>query len=167
MPELYDLYAPYLWTGLAAILLVVIGWLLALTVRLNRAVRHYQRITRGVDGGDLKWILERELWRIQEASEKADALAVRSDKIAADLERCIQRVGVVRFNPFQDTGGDQSFAIALLDARGDGVVLTGMYGRKETRFYAKPIQGGSSSYALTPEELEAIQRALGSAPTAA
>ena len=127
-------------------------------MRLNRAVRHYQRITRGVDGGDLKWILEREIWRIQEATEKTDVLARRTDVLAAVQERCVQRVGIVRFNPFQDTGGDQSFSVAMLDAHGDGLVLTGMYSRKETRFYAKPIQGNTSSYTLTPEETEAIQK---------
>ena len=158
MLEWYSLYGPYVVLGLAALLVVALIWLLALNVRLNRAVRHYQRITRGVDGGDLKWILEREIWRIQEATEKTEVLARRTDVLAAVQERCVQRVGIVRFNPFQDTGGDQSFSVAMLDAHGDGLVLTGIYSRKETRFYAKPILGNTSSYTLTPEETEAIQK---------
>ena len=157
--EWYSLYAPYVALALAIALAVALVWLLVLSTRLNRAVRHYQRITRGVDGGDLKWILEREIWRIQEAAERTDLLVHRTDALAATQERCVQRVGMVRFNPFQDTGGDQSFSIAVLDARGDGFVLTGMYSRKETRFYAKPVQHNTSSYSLTPEETEAIQKA--------
>jgi hypothetical protein len=159
MFEWYSLYAPYIALGLAVLLVAALSWLLLLNVRLNRAVRHYQRITRGVDGGDLKWILERELWRIQEATEKTETLARRTDVLATVQERCVQRVGLVRFNPFQDTGGDQSFSLAMLDAHGDGLVLTGMYSRKETRFYAKPIRGNTSDYTLAPEELDAIQKA--------
>lgn len=165
MLEWFNLYAPYLWIATAAAVVLAFVWLVGLHRRLNQAVRHYERITRGVDGGDLKWILERELWRIQEASEKTDTLSGRADQMASALERCVQRVGVVRFNPFQDTGGDQSFSIALLDGRGDGLVLTGMYSRKETRFYAKPVQARASSYTLSPEESRAIQQAVGSAPT--
>ncbi len=73
---------------------------------------------------------------------------------------CVRHVGLVRFSPFHDTGGDQSFALALLDGRGDGVVLTGLHSRHDSRLYAKPIEGGSSSYSLTTEEREAMSRAL-------
>ncbi len=159
MIELYNVYAPYLWAGLAAVVIVLIIWIVALQVKLGRAVRRYDRVTRGVDGGTLQQILEKEIWRIQEATEKTDDLESRYASLAAALRLCVQRVGVVRFNPFQDTGGDQSFSIAFLDAQGDGVVLTGMYGRNDTRFYAKPIQANTSTYALAPEEQQAIQRA--------
>ena len=159
MIELYDAYAPYLWAGLAAVVALLLIWILALQVKLGRAVRRYDRVTRGVDGGTLQQILEKEIWRIQEATEKADALETRYLDLAAGLRRCVQRIGVVRFNPFQDTGGNQSFSIALLDAKGDGVVLTGMYGRNDTRFYAKPVQANGSKHDLSPEEQQAIQMA--------
>ena len=70
------------------------------------------------------------------------------------------RLGVVRFNPFEDTGGDQSFAIALIDKQGDGVVISSLHSRKETRVYAKPLKNRESAYPLTEEEKEAIARAL-------
>lgn len=159
MIELYDAYAPYLWAGLAAVVVLLLIWMLVMQVKLGRAVRRYDRVTRGVDGGTLQQILEKEIWRIQEATEKADALETRCESLATDLRRCVQRVGVVRFNPFQDTGGDQSFSIALLNAQGDGVVLTGMYGRNDTRFYAKPVQANGSKHDLSPEEQQAIQMA--------
>jgi hypothetical protein len=167
MIELYDANAPYLWAGLAAVVVLLLVWMLALQVKLGRAVRRYDRVTRGVDGGTLQQILEKEIWRIQEATEKTDALETRYQTLAADLRRCVQRIGVVRFNPFQDTGGNQSFSIALLDAQGDGVVLTGMYGRNDTRFYAKPVQANGSKHDLSPEEQQAIQMAgAGAAPAA-
>ena len=65
----------------------------------------------------------------------------------------------MRFNPFSDTGGDQSFSIALLDGAGDGLVISSLFGRSETRVFAKPVQGGQSKYTLTDEEQEAIQLA--------
>lgn len=73
----------------------------------------------------------------------------------------LQNVGVVRFNPYHDTGGDYSFAVALLDAQGAGVLITGLYHRERCRVYAKPVRGWESSYQLTDEEREAIDKARG------
>jgi Protein of unknown function (DUF4446) len=70
-------------------------------------------------------------------------------------------VGVVRFNPYHDTGGDHSFAVALLDAAGAGVVISGLYHRDRCRVYAKPVNAWDSTYQLTDEERDAIERARG------
>jgi hypothetical protein len=67
---------------------------------------------------------------------------------------------MVRFNPFEDTGSDQSFAIALLDDRRDGIVLSSLHGRANTRLFAKPVEGGSSKHTLSAEEAEAIRIAV-------
>ncbi len=75
--------------------------------------------------------------------------------------RSLQHVGVVRFNPYHDTGGDYSFAVALLDAAGAGVLLTGLYHRDRCRVYAKPVRAWDSPYTLTDEEREAIDQARG------
>jgi hypothetical protein len=81
----------------------------------------------------------------------------------ADLDmavsRSVQYVGLVRFNPFADTGGDQSFALALFDKRGDGVVISSLHGRTATRFYAKPLKGGASPLSLSDEEVQALKQA--------
>ena len=74
----------------------------------------------------------------------------------------LQKVAMVRYNPFAEVGGNQSFSIALLDGNNDGVVLTSHYGREFHRVYAKPVKGGSSEYSLSKEEKEAIARATGS-----
>ena len=70
---------------------------------------------------------------------------------------------MIRYNPFADTGGDQSFAIALLDSLGNGVVLSSLHSRTDTRVFAKPVQSGRSRYQLSDEEQDAIKKAL--APT--
>ncbi len=69
----------------------------------------------------------------------------------------LQKVGMVRFNPFSEVGSDQSFSIALLDGQDDGIVITSLYTREENRVYGKPIKGGISEYSLSNEEKEAIQ----------
>ena len=68
----------------------------------------------------------------------------------------LQRVGIVRYNPFADTGGDQSFSLALADAEGNGVVVSSLHRRNENRVYAKPLARWESTYLLTEEEKQAI-----------
>lgn len=74
----------------------------------------------------------------------------------------VQRVGLVRFDAFDDMGGHLSFSTALLDARGDGVVITSINGRQDTRCYAKAVRGGTSQHNLATEEQQAIDRAMAS-----
>ena len=83
----------------------------------------------------------------------------RFDTAEARGRIAIQRVGVVRYNPFADTGSNQSFALALLDARGDGFVLSSLHSRQQTRVFLKSISGGKADTALSEEEAEAIRRA--------
>ena len=76
--------------------------------------------------------------------------------------RALQRIGIVRFNPFEDTGGNQSFALAMLDAQGNGLIVTSLHSRGGTRVYGKPITGGRAEAALSQEESEALRLALAS-----
>ena len=76
------------------------------------------------------------------------------------LRGSVQNVGMVRFNPFRDAGGDQSFCIALLDEKQNGVVISSLYARDGVRVYGKPIQAGASTYTLSEEERQAISKAL-------
>lgn len=71
----------------------------------------------------------------------------------------IQKLGIVRFNPFSEVGSDQSFSIALLDGNDNGIVITSLYTREENRVYGKPIKAGLSEYSLSVEEKEAIDKA--------
>lgn len=76
----------------------------------------------------------------------------------------LHRVGLVRFNPYHDTGGEYSFAVALLDEQGSGLLLTGLYHRDQTRVYAKLVRGWTSDQELMDEEREAVERARGEVP---
>ncbi|XOB41981.1 MAG: DUF4446 family protein [Candidatus Nealsonbacteria bacterium] len=72
----------------------------------------------------------------------------------------IQKVGIVRFNPFSEVGGDQSFSIALLDGNNDGIVITSLYSREGNRIYGKSVKAGLSKYSLSNEEKKAINEAI-------
>jgi len=82
------------------------------------------------------------------------------DEIRDEQTYAIQRVGMIRFDAFQDMGGKLSFAAAMLDGDGSGIVLSSINGRTDTRIYAKPVEQGVSRYNLSEEETEAIRRAL-------
>ena len=93
-----------------------------------------------------------------------EELAARVQKLEKQLktmQRAITKIGIVRFNPFKEIGGDQSFSIALLDEQRNGVLITSYYGRELNRIYAKPIQGGASDHELSVEEKEAVNQAIG------
>ena len=79
-----------------------------------------------------------------------------------DLAKCIQKIGIVRYNAFKDTGSDLSFALALLDDKNNGVVLNGIYSREMSNIYAKPVKDGVSSYTISEEEKQAIEKAVNS-----
>jgi len=72
----------------------------------------------------------------------------------------VQKVGIIRFNPFSQIGGNQSFSIALLDRNDNGIIITSFYARENNRVYAKPIKGGKSQYNLSKEEIRAIELAI-------
>lgn len=78
-------------------------------------------------------------------------------KLDQDMASCIQKVGLVRYNAFQDVGSDLSFAVALLDGNDNGVVLNGLYGSESSNIYAKPIKSKKSSYQLSQEEEYALE----------
>jgi len=97
---------------------------------------------------------------LENLDKKVGALSEGLEKLKKESKLSIQKVGVVRYNPFSDVGGDQSFSIALLDANNDGMVITGLYGREGNRVYAKSIKNSESEYSLSGEEKKAIEKAI-------
>jgi len=101
---------------------------------------------------------------LQATTDQVEELAELARRLEEKTGLSLQHVGMVRFNPFHDTGGDQSFALALADDQGDGVVLSSLHARDTTRVYAKPLLQWGSSYSLTGEERQAIELARGQRP---
>lgn len=145
---------------LAVAVAVLAAWA-ALIFRDQRVLRSRLRRVFADDArGGLDEVLDREMGRIDKLTERLDALNTLQRELEAAAQRAVSRVGVVRFNPFPDMGGDQSFAIALLDVLGNGVVVSSIHGRGETRVFAKSVAGGRSTHQLSDEEQDAIRRAL-------
>lgn len=139
------------------VLLVVVAWLGRRVARVEGRVRG---LTRGEEG-DLGDVLGAHLERVYELGREVERLGKRTGRLESVAPRAFQRVGLVRFNPFEDTGGNQSFALALLDADGNGWVLSSLHARTGTRLYAKSVRGGRSDGALSEEETAAIKQATG------
>ncbi len=150
-----------------AVSLVLIVALLLVARRAARLDRRLAGITRGADGGSLEAVLDAHLDKVYEVARDLDGLASRTTALEQAQPLAYQRTGLVRFNPFEDTGGNQSFAIALLDARGDGFVISSLHARSGTRVYGKAVTRGGSESTLSAEEAEAVKIALGSRPVAA
>ncbi len=88
-----------------------------------------------------------------------EKLSQEVENLKKESKFSVQKVGIVRFNPFKEVGSDQSFSLALLDGNDSGIVITSLYSREGNRVYGKPIEKGSSKYLLSEEEKQAIARA--------
>jgi uncharacterized protein (DUF58 family) len=151
--------------GLIVVALVVaVGLLLVAFVVLARRSRRLSArlvgITRDSEGESLEAVLEAHLDKVIEVARRLDDVAARTKILETRQPRAFQRTGLVRYNPFEETGGNQSFALALLDADGDGWVLSSLHARTGTRVYAKAIVGGRSDTGLSEEESAAIKQAM-------
>lgn len=135
-------------------------WLLILTVAYLRILSHYNRLTKGVSEKSLKAVLERLLKDSELNKKDIDYLKEYCAKIEKDGLFHIQKVGLVRYNPFKDTGGDQSFVLSLIDGNDTGVIISGLYSRTGTRWYAKRVSEGKGiEHDLTDEEKKALKEA--------
>lgn len=166
MPDLDRLLAENLAVafGLFAALVAVLGLLILIqSMRLRRAVRGYRDLVRDdrtEGGGSLHELLAAHADQIAKAGSRMTEMEELHEILIRRTERSLQHVGLVRFNPFEDTGSDQSFVIALLDAQRDGFVISSLHGRDSTRVFAKPISAGASMHQLSGEEADAIRIAL-------
>lgn len=164
MDSVNGLFGSGLWGWVVASLMVASLALLGvalLWVRQQRIARQYRLWMSGTSGGSLEAILTEHVSRVADTSTRVDALAEQVRRLESAGRLSIQHAAIVRYNPFHDTGSDQSFALALADARGDGIVLSSLHARDVTRVYGKPIAAWKSAYTLTDEEREAISRARG------
>jgi hypothetical protein len=152
--------------ALALGLLVLVVLAILQARRISRLRRRIDGLTRGTDGAGLGTVLDAHIDKVYAVARELDDLAARSAILEAAGRRAIQRVGLVRFNPFEDTGGNQSFALALIDAAGAGFIVSSLHSRTGTRVYAKSISDGRSDGALSQEETEALRLAMTGSATA-
>ena len=143
---------------------IFLAWNLTLHWQVWQTRKKIKLMFKGTKVADLEGVIFEQIKRSRHIEKNLENL----EKFAQYLEkmtlRSIQKIGVVRFNPFKDTGGDQSFCIAFLDAQNNGFTLSSLFTREGARIYTKPIAEGESTYPLTKEEIEAIEKAKKSNP---
>ena len=142
------------------IILFLLAWNIFLQLRLERTRQRIKIFFRGRKTKDLEEVIAEQVKRMKSMEGDIKELFIWNEKLQKIADISIQRVGIVRFNPFKDVGGDQSFSIALLDKNNDGIVISSLYSREGTRVYAKPIKNGTSEYHLSEEEKKAITKAI-------
>lgn len=143
------------------IVLVIFIWLAGVTFYLYKTVLHYRKLIEGTKEENLEAVLEKILGNIKNQEDEIAEIKKKVQQMDLGSINYVQKVGVLRFNPFEDTGGDQSFVLAILDGKDSGVVLTSLHGRGVTRWYAKNVkEGKSTNHKLSEEEEKAIKQAV-------
>ncbi|OGZ94944.1 MAG: hypothetical protein A2847_02060 [Candidatus Sungbacteria bacterium RIFCSPHIGHO2_01_FULL_50_25] len=139
------------------LLIVLFFVLLRMVLRVERRVKTIFNGSGETEEELKRNIIRRTAW----LEAKAEELDKRVSPLEAISQVSVQKVGFLRFNPFQDTGGDNSFAIALLDLKNDGVIFSSFYTREGVRIYAKKIENGNPKQPLSGEEKKVLDQALG------
>lgn len=157
--EFFQNYGPYLWLIL---LLLVLGLAYSFYRFQTRYRKDYQQLdallrANGEDG--LEKLLER-LSSLERDAAMLDVMQTAMRELELRQNQSFQSVGLVRFNPFTDMGGDQSFALSIVDSYGNGFVLSSLHGRTATRIYAKTVRRGQSTQTVSTEEQAAIDQAM-------
>lgn len=147
---------------LLALSAVLFVFCIVLYVKLAYLTKRYREFMAGGNGASLEEFLRTIHDDLRSLRGEVLENRRRMAEQAETLNRAVRGIGVVRFNAFQDTGSDLSFAVAYLDAYRNGVVISSIYGREESRTYAKPIENCSSTYQLSQEEQDALAKAAAS-----
>lgn len=144
--------------------IIVIVLLIAFLLVLGKVIslnKKYKRFMKKLGSSEnLEEDLENYMYRVDRVEKQNADILNQINGLDKDLESCVQKVGIVRYSAFQDTGSDLSFTLALLDEHDNGVVFNGIYSREMSNIYAKPVENGNSKYTLSEEEQEAIKRAI-------
>lgn len=143
--------------------IIIILTILYITTVINlRKLRtSYQKFMNKLgNGNNLDEMMKEYMKKVNSVEEKNNEIISYCKVLDDNMKKCTQKIGIVRYNAFKDTGSDLSFSLAILDDYNNGVVLNGIYARDSSNIYAKPIENGESKYVLSNEEKEAINRAI-------
>lgn len=144
--------------GLNIILLIAFIMVLIKVFAINQKYKDFMQ--KLGNGKNIEEDLENYMYRVERVEKQNAEITDFIQKSDNDFEKSIQKVGILRYNAYKDTGSDLSFTLAMLDKNNNGVVLNGIYSRETSNIYAKPVENGKSSYILSEEEQEAIRRAI-------
>lgn len=136
--------------------LVSLVWLIVITFLVYRLTSHYNSLTKGSSKKDLLSSLNQLISLTTENSESISRLNERLNQEIDENKKHLQKLGFHRYNPFTDTGGDQSFSLCLLDEKGNGIVISSLHSRENTRLYAKKVVSGQVEGQATSKEEQVV-----------
>ena len=142
------------------VVLLILGYI-ANIAKLSKMQKNYKEfITKLGNGKDITEDLREYVKRVEKVENTNKEIINYCENLDKNMESCVQKIGIVRYSAFRDTGSDLSFVLALLDEKNNGVVLNGIYSREMSNIYAKPVENGESTYTLSEEEKQAIKKAI-------
>lgn len=151
------------WWGISALtILLLISLLINFSIfrRMKRFESSYVTLQTFMSGHQLEPLLQEYIQKTTEQNQELKNCNARLTQIELKLRAGVDRAELIRFSAFENVGSDLSFAFALLNQEGSGVVLSAIHSREDSRVYAKPINGGQSAYSLSQEEIEVITKAM-------
>jgi hypothetical protein len=146
--------------GMVGLLILSWLWIWMLARRISRIQKRQKKWVQGQVPANLEDALLTYKDELKQLDEKIHQILAEVEEQKRLTQKNVGPVGIVRFNAFDEMGGDLSFAVAILNGQKNGVVISSIYGREEQRTYAKPIENGSSVYLLSDEEKEAVKQAI-------
>ncbi|MCW5935441.1 MAG: DUF4446 family protein [Fimbriimonadia bacterium] len=144
---------------LGILVALMLLWSLVFTLRWGRFQRQWRQLMQGAESHTLETMLYENLRRLSQLEEIIKRQGSHLEQLQTQADGCLQKFGALRFDAFEDVGGQQSFAVALLNQHSDGLVLSGIHSRQEMRVYAKSLNQAQAEVGLSEEEKTAIQRA--------
>jgi len=143
------------------LLIVCFLWLIGLTFLFVKFYLYYNNLSKDAEKESILDLLNDIFVKNKELNKEIEGLRKNIEKFADEGRLHIQKIGLLRFNPFNDTGGDQSFILSLLDDKGTGVVISSLHSRTGTRWYAKRVvKGRGAEYELSEDEQKAVKEVL-------
>ena len=140
--------------------ILTIGFISILYSNIKLKNKYNKFMKKIGNGKNIEEDLENYMYRVERVERQNAEIISYCKNLDDEVAKCIQKVGMVRYSAFKDTGSDLSFAVAMLDENNDGIVFNGIYSREMSNIYAKPVKNGVSEYTLSEEEKEAIRRAI-------
>lgn len=140
--------------------ILTIGFISILYSNIKLKNKYNKFMKKIGNGKNIEEDLENYMYRVERVERQNAEIISYCKNLDDEVAKCIQKVGIVRYSAFKDTGSDLSFAVAMLDENNDGIVFNGIYSREMSNIYAKPVKNGLSEYTLSEEEKEAIRRAI-------
>jgi hypothetical protein len=152
---------PYFILGMTVLLALSLIVFININVKLAKMNKRYKKLMTGMDGVNIERLLMGHIDEVRSMVKRFDEMEGENRRIDVMANNSVQKIGVIRFSAFENIGSDLSYAVAMLDNHNNGVVFSSLFAREDSRCYVKPIENGQSSYVLTTEEQQAIDKAMG------